>query len=411
MAFQFRQPANTQVQTQSGGTTSTVENIDSISKWADSLESTATPHLTKAKKSETFNNPVHQWGQSIRKRKDTNLSAGINNSVTVIPVTTGTGLIFQAQAMIEITDPRAGTTDVPDVATREVLFVQSISTDSLTVAARGTWGPAFAHASGAMVRIVGTAEPENGQHAEASRIRGFKFFNYPMRFNAKLTADKRYQNTPTWEHKSNPHLADFEEEMIVQKELLERWMFMGVRYRGDYTVGSPLPSTFGGINSFLTSNVVNMGGQLLGPDALESAMREIWYDLDDIPGREWIMGMDESMFLDAAINPLRRGTLQDSSMNKVVQTYKTRVGEISVTPSRNVPRGEIYLIDWNSVNVLPYQGLDWHHTQLKGEENAVDNDVDAISGDFTLEVLRENTMARIYNFDMTAANYPSASYY
>jgi hypothetical protein len=73
----------------------------------------------------------------------------------------------------------------------------------------------------------------------------------------------------------------------------------------------------------------------------------------------------------------------------------------------NVPAGNIYLIDWNKIKVKPYKGLNWHKSRKDGAQHAVDHDVDAISGDFTVEVTQEFTMARIYNFDLNLANYPS----
>lgn len=412
MTDTFRVAQNTQLMSQTGGTQSVAENKDVVASWADALNASSYPLYTKAKKNRSVDNPVHQWGQGRKIRKDTALSAGINNSTVSIPVATGDGLILQNQGFLEIMDFRPGTTE-PDETTREVVYVTGISGDTATVAARGTYSPALAHSSGAQVRFVGTGEPENGSHTEAPRTRGFKLFNYPQRFQAKLTADKRAQNTPTWATSGNPLLEDYADEVEKQKELIERWMFIGTRNRGDYTPGSSLPSTFGGINSFLTSNTINMGGNPLRPSDMEAIMKEIWYDLEGAktPGMVWLMGMDEAMILDSSINPVRRGNLQDDSINTVVRQYKTRIGNIDVEPIYNVPRGNLYLVNWQWINLLPYKGLDWHKGMLKGEDNAQDSDVFAISGDFTLEVLHEEAMARIYNFDMDPDNYASIGYY
>lgn len=406
MVTTYRTPANTYLTTD-GGTISTAEHMDVVSQWVKALEPWQTPLLDLAMSNDEIEQEVHKWGQSYRIEFDSKLGVAVASAgATSITVDTGDGNLFQVGAILEIYEPLTGT-DIPDPAKYEQVRVTAIAGDVLTVV-RGHGGSTAraAHALGSTVRFLSTSEPLNSEHSEAPRVRGTQFFNYPHRFNAKLTADKRFQNMPTHEHPNGSFLNDFADETVKQKILLERQMFRGLRQKG---VGNTVPSTFGGIDYFLTTNNYNLSGGKLSMDDLDDVLSELWVNTDSADKVKLVMSMNTARILDTTIDPIRRSEYRsDDSVSRVVRTYGFRSGTFAVEPNRNVPDGVIYLLDFNNIKVRPFKGLNWHVTEKKGEDNAVDHDVKAISGDFTLEVLAEHSMAKIHNFDGRLAQYAPA---
>lgn len=406
MVYTFRTPANTYLQSTANGTLATAEQIDKVVSWVNALEPWETPALQKVMSNDAVDQEVHQWGQSFAIEMESNLDGAIADGVaTTFDVASGEGVLFQKYMTLEIYAPLAGTTDTPDMSTYEVVWItDEPSGDTLTVE-RGYGTTPVAHADGSIVRILGTAEPLNRQHTEAPRQRGVRFFNYPQRFEAQLTADKRHQNMPTWEHSTNSLLADFATEMKKQKILLERSLFRGRRKAG---VGNEKASTFGGIDTFLVTNDIDLAGATITPDDLDDILTDIWATTASAEKKVLVMGMNEARILDTSMDDMRRATISDTQSNKTVRAYHFRTGTFEVEPMRNVPPGVIYLLDWSLIKVRPFKGLNWHTTGKDGEAHAVDHDIKAISGDFTVEVQSEHAMARISNFDTDLDNYRTA---
>lgn len=398
MVTTFRAPANTYLQSD-GGTISTAEHMDVVSQWVKALEPWQTPLLDLAMSNDEIEQEVHQWGQSFRIGFESTLASAVASAgATTITVDTNDGNLFQVGAILELYEVLPNT-DIPDQSTYEQVRVTGINGDVLTVV-RGHGG-STARASHAaddtIVRFLSTSEPLNSEHTEAPRVRGVRFFNYPQRFQAKLTADKRTQAMPTHEHPSNAFLNDFADETVKQKILLERQMFRGLRQKG---VGNTVPSTFGGIDYFLTSNVVNLSGADLSFNDLDAVLSDLWANYESADKVKIVCSMNTARILDTTIDPIRRSEFRsDDTVSRVVRQYGFRAGTFSVEPTRNVPDGVIYLLDFNNIKVRPFKGLNWHVSEKKGQDHAVDHDVKAISGDFTLEVLAEHSMAKIYNFN------------
>lgn len=405
VAYYHNRPENTYEQTTLGGTRATAAKMDVVSQWIAAIEPWETPILDKIMSGDEINQEVHQWGQSTRIPLSTAVvTPPTTTAGTTFTVTSGEAEYIQEKAIIEMYAVQTGT-DIPDMATYETMWVTSVdaTTDTITVdRAYGT--TAKTHLAGAVVNMLGTAEEQNSEHTEASRIRGYRSFNYPQRFQAKLQADKRARNMPDWENSTDILLADFEEAMKYQKLLLERSAIRGRRVAG---VGNAKPSTMGGIDTFLATNVVNMAGAKLGPGTLDSVLADLWLTSDAANQVEIVCSMDTARILDTSIPDTQREVrMMDTDYNNVVRTYHFRTGSFGITPTRNVPNGVIYFLNFRDIKLRPFKGLNWHVTGKEGEQNAVDHDVKAISGDFTLELLREHGMAKVHNFEGRLAQYP-----
>lgn len=393
----FRQAADTYLAA-SGGTLSTEEQKDIVVAWVNALEPRKTPLLDMVMSNDEISQEVHQWGQSFRIDLDTALNGA--ESAASTSSTVDNGDILQVGMVIRVANPVAGTTDVMDDSNAENVLVTAISGNTVTHAAFTN-----GHADDAIVKIIGTAEALNSTHSEAPRQRGTQAFNYPQRFNAQLTADKRAQNMPTWENPTNALIRDFNEEMVKQKVLLERAIYHGDRVAG-VTTGS-VPSRFGGLDTFITTNVVDLGGVVLTPEDLEDILVSLWETTDEAENKKLVMSMNTALIWDTLLNPIRRADVKDDSINKVVRRYTLRTGTYDLLPMRNCPNGVIYMLDPSLIKVRPFKGLNWHVSGKDGKDHAVDNDVKAVSGDFTLEVRSEHAMAKLSGFDTNLDNYPA----
>ena len=406
MDFYFNGPENTYEQTTLGGTLATAAKRDVLSQWVKALEPWETPILDRIMSNEEISEEVHQWGQSKRIPLSTTVvTAPTTTAGTTFTVTAGQAALIQAKSIIEMYAVQVGT-QIPDMTKYETMWVTGVNQDTNTITVDRAYGTAAygSHAPGAVVNLLGTAEELNSEHTEAPRIRGYRSFNYPQRFHAKLQADKRVQNMATHEHPTNVLLSDFEEEMKKQKILLERSAFRGRRVAG---IGNTKPSTFGGLDYFITSNVVNMAAAKLGPNTLDDVLADLWLTSDAANQVEIVCSMTTARILDTSIPVANREVrMTEGEYNKVVRTYHFRTGSFTVTPTRNVPDGVLYFLNFRDIKMRPFKGLNWHVTGRNGQDFAVDHDIKAVSGDFTLEVLREQGMAKIFNFLGTLSSYP-----
>jgi len=395
MVFQYRAPDNTYTQDVAGGTVATAASREEVVAWVSALEPWKTPFLTEVMTNDEFEYELHQWGQSFRPEMESTVATAMTAGATTIPVAAGDGVLFKKGDVLAIYDGDASG-NLIDASKQNVIVTDTPSGDNIPVEA-----VTAARAVGAVVRIIGSSEPLNSEHTEAPRTRGIRLFNYPQRFQAKLTADKRAQNQPTWEHPDNPFLADFAEEQLRQKVLLERAVFEGERRAGTGSTASLM----GGLHQFITTNVVDLAGATIGPDQLDDVLTDLELATESAGNKRLVMGYNEARILDTSIDSIRRADVQDDTLNRVVRAYDFRVGRFEVTPMRNVPPGNIYVLDMANIKVRPFKGLNWHVSGKDGTDHAVDHDVKAISGDFTLEVQAEHAMARITNFNTNLAAY------
>jgi len=406
----LRQGLNTFPTTVTGGATPDANKIVDVSDWAMALEPRKTPLLTLFGIGDPVNQRPFPWGQSQRVAIETNISGGIDNATTSIALATGAGKLCQKWTVGEIVDYLGSQPTVLDQTTREIVIVTADpAADTLTVLRGQSGTTAVAHSDGAKFFIIGTAEPENADHSISPISRGFQYYNYCQRFQGGVKADKAAQNMPTWESKTNPMLADFEEEQKRLKLLLEMAILHGGRQAGDATATTP--ATMGGIDTFITTNVTNMSQAKLTPRLLEASLRDLAKKTDGGPeGLMLLMGYDTAAIFDMLIDPIRMATASDTSLTMRVDTIKTRFGDFKIQTSQNVRSGVIYGIRPENFKVRPFQGLNWHVSKKEGSVHAVDRDEIYLSGDFTLQVRKEASMFKLYAFNEDLTQYDQAGY-
>lgn len=405
MVTTIRSGINTYPTSVSGGTNPADTLIIDVSQWAEALEPRRTPLLTDIGIGEALEQRPFYWGQSSRVAVETTTGATHTNNIATLTVASGSGPILQKYMVLELTNFIAGSTTILDETRREIVIVTGEPTGDTAAIARGQSGTTgIAHDLGCRVLVIGVAEPELQFHTIAPHVRGTRLFNYFQRFEGGVKADKAAQNMPTWEHRSNPMLADFEEEQLKQKYLLEMAIWRGGRQAGDPT--TPLGATMGGLDTFITTNVTNVGQAKLTPRVLEAELRDLAKSVEGGPdGIRLLMSYDTAAIFDTLIDPIRMAGPNDTKITVYTESIRFRFGTFDIGISHNARNGVIYGIRTRNLKVHPFKGMNWHMSEKKGEQHGADHDEKYISADMTLVVQREKELFKLWNFDQDMDNY------
>ena len=339
-----------------------------------------------------------QWGQSYFPDIDATLGSNLATTGTTVTLASDHGKRFKKFDVLGI---------FADASSRypaEIVIVDSISGDNATVQrAQGGTDASAVTASGSVVRLIGSSEPQNDFHVKSPTRRGDSQFNHFQRFVEGAGADLAYQNTPTREYTDNPMLRDFEIATMRGKKSLERSLWYGQRQKETASQHGLL----GGFDPFIVSHVYNASGAALSHRNLEGYMLDMYNEVDDSMAKTWVMSHNTVRLVSTALNPIKRATMNDTalggSINKLVTSYGS---EFDIKGFKDCPDGVIYLVDFSEMKVHPYKGLDWHPSDKEGKIHGADHDEKFVSGDFTLVVQNEATMAKIYGFDTDIENYP-----
>jgi len=383
-----------------GGHIPDAHELELFVNWANALDNGIgrTPLLDAIGFGEELNQRTVQWGQSYSLEIDAILGSNLPSTGTSVTLGTGQGKRFKKFDVLGIFSSATALTPT------EIVIVESISGDVATVKRAQGGTSASAITAPGVVRLIGSSEPQNDFHVLSPTIRGDSLRNYFQRFVEGAGADKAYQNTPTREYSDNPLLRDFEIATRRGKKSLERALWYG---KGQQETASTPNGLMKGFQEFIVSNVFNMAGAALSHRSLEGYMLDMLNEVDDSMAKTWVMSHNTMRLVSSTLNPVRRATMTDTALGGVVNKLVTGYGaEFDIKPFKDCPDGVIYLLDFSEMKVHPFSGLNWHPSDKEGRIHGADHDEKYVSGDFTLVVQNERTMAKIYNFDTAIANYP-----
>lgn len=403
----YRQALNTYEDTVSGGNIPAANKIIKVVDWVMRLEPYETPMLSQIGIGQEIDQDIFYWGQSYQTPQISNTSEALDNSETGIDVTTGHGLRFSKYMVVAITDYVSGSTTALDLSTTELVWLNAdVSTDTLNVQ-RGVGGTsAVSHASGAYVEIVGSALPQNVDFEITPITRGDQKFNYFQRFQTAAQADEAARNQPTYENPSDILVADMTEKAKIEKIHLEKALFWGGRQRG--VPGTPTPSMMGGFDTFITTNVTNVGGALLNPYRIQDELRDLWKAVGDNKATKFVMGPTTAMCFDTVLNPYREANWNDTTATLMLDRVKMRFGTFEILMHRYCPEGVIYGLRFDKMKVHPFKGRNW---KFKDIETGGPYDRKGLSGDFSFKLEAEQTMFKLHGFEIDPDQYPRSEFF
>lgn len=398
---------NTYISTDTDGTfpgdAATGSRTRYISDWVRALAPYTTPLLSSLSVGKPVNVFKHEWGQSYQLPHTVGLNEPLDNSETGIDVTTGHGVRVQPYMVIYIPEDSSNNA-------AEIVWVQSISGDTLTVV-RGQGGTsAVAHDTGLTMDVIGVAEPQNVVHPRGSIIYGDTAFNYPQRFATSLQYDEFARWEPNLEFGNGDQLM----KQIRRKQLdlkigFEKALFRGGRQAGvaDSTPDTDKrPSMFGGLNFFVTTNVTDKDNVKLSIMDIENQLANIWESAGENMPRVLLMNLKTKRIINRMMDAFRGSyTPMDENRARLVwESVTFETGTYFLGVSRRCYDSEVYGVDLDMLKIYPYQNQDWQTVELATQGA---HEIRAIRGAFTFEVKAEASMFRITDFDINLASYPT----
>lgn len=401
---EFRPGLHSTYNVTGGGNIPDAHELELFVGWAQALDNGIgrTPLLDAIGFGEELNQRTVRFGNSYSLEIDAQLGADTVATGMTWTLASGQGTRYKK---FDVLGLFASSTALEPV---EISIVSSISADTVTFSQRGAAGTAASvvTAANGVVRLIGSSEPQNDFHVLSPTIRGDAQLNYFQRFVEGAGADKAYQNTPTREYSQNPLLHDYEVATRRGKKSLERALWYG---KGQAETATTPNGLMKGFQEFIVSNdFVVAGSAVLTHKILEGYMLDMLNEVDDSMAKTWVMSHNTMRLVSATLNPVRRATMSDTALGGTVNKLVTGYGaEFDIKPFKDCPDGVIYLLDFSEMKVHPYSGLNWHPSDKEGRIHGADHDEKYVSGDFTLIVQNEKTMAKITGFSTDINAYPA----
>lgn len=332
-----------------------------------------------------FDNPKLEWtDERFAPIEDVLGAALIDGTGTSVTVTNGD--YFQVNDTVKIGE--------------ELLRVTAIAGNVLTVvrAQGGTTGAAAAN--GATVRILGPATPENTDTVASPITRGDAFFNYPQLFDYGIQMSQRQNNTANYLHRTPELDYEIAKKFKEASRDLELTLFHG----GRQAAAGTAPSMMGGVNTFITTTILNKSGGAL----TKSNLHGHWQALYRLVGREnmgkHVITSDILKRVIASFYASRRTDLGNGSkVSDVVDAIQTDFGTMKLDMHFYSPSNQVLTIDPSNFTIRPYKGYGrWHDLKLP---TAGAYERWALRGDYTLQGKGDRAHGRISNVDVTEASY------
>lgn len=344
-----------------------------------------------------------EWGSGANLPHNAAVGAGAYTSgATTLNVATGQGARFQQWHKLAIYDLDAN--GQPDLSTKMVAVVNGEpNADALPIAPAqgGTSNRSFA--AGARVEIIGVALPEGGDFTVAPEVYGDWYNNYYQLYEKSAIVTFEGDVTPNYEFQERELARQIRDKTMRLKLEQEKDLIQGGKQAGDLTTSPKTPSMLGGIDGFVPSaNTVNLAGFRVTPYDIETEGAALWDSVGDAAAKKLLMSMRTARMFDGEMNKYREATMDSTSVNLQFKGFQTRVGTYDIVPTRWVPEGVIYGVNFDNLYLIPYAGMDWQE-----KEHATDGAYKqrSIFGKFTLKVESPETIFKLYGFDTNINNY------
>ena len=401
----LRQAENTYDTGVTNGTIPLANKKINVVDWVMRLEPYETPMLSTIGIGDEIDQDIFYWGQSYQTPQTSNTAEAVDLTETAIDVTTNHGELFSKYMVVAITDYKAGSSTLLDLTTRELIWLNTDVTNDTLNCVRGVGGTSAAtHSSGAFVEIVGSAMPQLNDFSITPITRGDQAYNYFQRFQTSAVADEAARKQPTWENPGDILLDDMAEKAKIEKIHLEKAIFQGGRQRG---VPGVTPDMFGGIDTFVTTNVTNVGGARLSVYTIQDELRDLYKAVGDNKATKFVMGPDTAAMFDTLLNPYREATWDTTTVSLSLKNVNMRFGNFDILMHRYCPEGIVYGLRFDKMKIHPFKGRNWQTKDI-----ATDGPYDrkGLSGDFSFKLAAEHTMFKLHNFDVNPDSYPRGEY-
>lgn len=374
----------------------------SVVEWIENLAPQDTPILNKIQKGRELDQAKIEWGQGANLQHTSAVATQLTTGATTLAVTTGHGVRFQKYQTLRLYNLDAN--DQPDWLSTELVWVTAVSTDNLTIVRAQGGTSATQFEVGAKIEILPTAVPEGFDFTKSPTVFGDFFSNYFELIQVGHNITEEANVTPNWEFDGANHIARLMRTAGMRaKLLLEKAICQGAGQEGTNASGAERPSLMSGFPAYIPSaNKTDLLGLRIGPYDIETQGAALWDSVGESAGKTLVMSMRTSRMFDGLLNRYRQADMNDTSITPMFRSFETRFGTFDIMPTRWVPEGVIFGLNWKNVRIHPYKGMNWTE-----KEHATDGAYiwRSIYGKFTLVCLAPDTMFEINNFDTNLGNY------
>jgi hypothetical protein len=358
------------------------EAID-MSSALDILRPTDVPLLSYVGR-DSLRDPVtnvkHEWLEDdLRGQTSNDVGGTINNTTDPVAVTVTSGdgnTKFRANDILKIED--------------ELVKVNSVTANTVTVA-RG-WGGStnVAHASGILITLLAPALPQGSDLLGARTTTKTGKFNYTQIFEEEVKVAATMQVTRKYTMQN-----DAEYQIGNHLELLGTNMEKTLLFGRKAAPAATLQGTMDGIRVVLATNVYDKAGAALTQTHLEDALQAIW--TAGAKAMCIVVNATQKRRIDTFLDGYREVDYGATKLGSVVRTYETNFGELDVLLDRWMLDNEVLIIDKSKIGFGPLRSL----AITKLPPLSREYDVWQMSGEYTAEIRLEKAHAIIKNVATT----------
>jgi hypothetical protein len=283
----------------------------------------------------------------------------------------------------------------------EVMLVQSISGDTLTVQRQYGGSPAVTIEDGDEVLIVGGAALEGDAAPTARFGNRVRRQNYTQIFTASVEVSGSQLAAETIGVADE---MDYQKQERLRELLrdLENSVINGYAPESNPEGNASTRRTMRGVIASLSTNLFTPGGDPLPPGdgddndllneaLLNAALRAVWEQssgtIDTI-----LCGGAQKRRINGFVSSNQRYRPETSAYRQMVDVYESDYGICRVVMSRWVPRDAVLLLDSSRLSVLPLSGRNFHFKPLASTGDA---ELGQVIGEYTIELRNENAHAMI----------------
>lgn len=374
----------------------------SVVEWVENLAPQDTPLLNKIRKGRAYNQAKIEWGQGANLLHTATVSGTLTSGATTLNLGSGEGVRIQQYQTLRLYNLDANSQ--PDFNDSEIVWVTARSSDALTIVRAQGGTSATQFEDGAKVEILPTAIPEGFDFTKSPTVFGDFYSNYFELIQQGHNITEEANVTPNWEFDSTNHIARLMRAAGMRAKLhLEKQICQGGGQEGTNAAGVERPAMMAGFPEYIPSaNKTNLNGLRISPYDIETEGAALWDSVGEAAGKTLIMSMRSCRMFDGLLNRYRQADMNDTSITPMFRSFETRFGTFDIMPTRWVPEGVVFGLNFKNLSIHPYQGMDWTE-----KEHSTDGAYlwRSIYGKFTLVCLAPDTMFQIYGFDTDLGNY------
>lgn len=364
--------------------------------------------MLASSKSEVTTNPKHEWFEdALIEHWDTEAGSGLDDQAgsTSLVVTDVTK--YRVGHLILI--PQA----VDSALQPEMVRVTAVNTGTSTLTVvRGVGSTKRAIAQGAVLFIVGSADEEGAARPTPKDTSPAAAYNYTQIFRTSLSISRTAMESEAYAAANGIWSERLRKKAMEHKRKMNYQFYFG--QRSESLTGGPVLSapirTAGGLNSFVTTNVVDAGSALTQKGFLN------WLKTSFKYGSERKIGLFSPTLM-AAVSHWKINMLQISSRETEIGMNFTRIvtpfGELDVMQDRSLEdkaagstngfAGWNFIVDPENVAYVPLRNSDTRliEVPVSPDGSYINGGEDAANAEYlteaTLRVRLEKTHSKLYN--------------